>query len=78
MSVQEMSPSERVLQGMALHTNMKQEKFIRHFPAKRLSKDPATRFSQLFAAKSQWLLPELEPFLWGIQVCSFLTSLPEP
>lgn len=66
--MQGMSVSEDLLCGKALYTSSGQDQFVRHFPAKSLPKEPVARFAQLFAAKNEWLLPELEPFLQGIQV----------
>ena len=39
-----------------------------------LPADPAARFARLFAVRTRWELPELEPYLAELQVCG-LASL---
>ena len=47
------------------------EKVLRHFPIEKLSKEAAHRFAQLFAVRPKWLMPDLEPFLMGLQVLDY-------
>ena len=50
------------------------EHLVTHFPVAALSLDPAQRFTQLYAARPRWLMSDMQPFLQGLQVTSFLCA----
>ena len=49
--MQGMQPDVALLQGLALVEQLGEEQVVVHYPARGLSKDPATRFAQLFATR---------------------------
>jgi hypothetical protein len=63
-----MEPREDMLAGLVLSEVSGGERLVVHFPATGLSLNPAKRFSELFAARSCWLMKDLQPFLHGLQV----------
>ena len=60
-----MQPELGMLPGLALieRVGPDGDEIVVHFPAAALSRDAATLFAQLFAARPRWLAADLEPYL---------------
>ena len=66
-ALQGMQPEQGMLSGLALVETAGEEEVVMHFPAGALSRDAATRFAQLFAARARWRAAALEPYLADVQ-----------
>jgi len=62
-----MTPALEVLRGQVLlDTSGGTTGGLRYFPVDSLPGDAAGRFAALFSAKPHWELPDLEPYLEGL------------
>ena len=62
-----------LLEGHALFNGVGDSAEIISFPVDSMPKEPGARFAALFAARPEWKLEDLNPYLEGLQViCSML------
>lgn len=70
-------PSIELLRGHVLLTGAGQAAGIVPFSVESLPKEPVARFRALFAARPEWNIDDLKPYLDGLQVgCSALLACP--
>ena len=62
------SPSLELLRGQALLDGTGDCAEVVCFPVDSLPKDPAARFAAVFAARAEWKLEDLVPYLEDLQV----------
>ena len=67
LRLQGMQPELGMLTALALVEKSGEEELVAHFPASALSRQPATRFAQLFAARARWQAADLELYLADVQ-----------
>ncbi len=68
LGLQGFLPSLDLLRGHALFDGVGDAAEVISFPVESLPKDPAARFPALFAARPEWKLEDLSPYLEGLQV----------